>query len=733
MIQGRRLLRMGPSELACRLLQESYKRLEQMRLAVLPEYDETNSMLGYLDPKSIPDGIQASTGLLDYFREVAPSRFFDGAVSRNVSGLLIDQLPHSRDQIVSDAEQILDGRFNLLGYHDLCFGDPVDWHLDPISGHRAPLVHWSRVRFLDPSAVGDSKVTWELNRHQWLVCLGQAYRLTGNERYAEAFSRYVQEWMRANPPGMGINWASSLEVALRLISWCWTLHLFRTSSALSPELFLKMLVGIWAHATHVERYLSYYFSPNTHLTGEALGLFYAGIVFPELRPAKRWRTLGERILIEQIERQTHPDGVYFEQSTCYQRYTVEIYLHFMILASRNGVMIPKAVEERVQRLCDVLLSVRRPDGSMPSVGDADGGWILPLATRNPDDLSAVLSTAAALFARSDLAWGAGGLTVETLWLLGSEGSKAFEAIRRAAPSRSSDLFADGGYVIMRNGWGPDSHQLTFDVGPLGCTTSGGHGHADLLSIQCSIFGEPCLVDPGTYCYTADKDWRNFFRGTAAHSTVMVDGEGQAAPTGPFSWKIRPRARLRRWISEDAFDFADADHDAYSYLSDPVTHRRRVVFVKPRYWVLVDDLEGAAEHQVALRFQFAPMEVTVDRSLWARAKTPGGCGLLIRPFATVPLRADVFKGETDPIQGWVAPDYGQRRPAPVLVYATEARLPLRLVTLLMPTENSAALPPIVTTLKGNDSRLVGVILSDWRESICVDDRDVVIRPVELSLE
>src|SRR5206468_3292666 len=163
---------------------------------------------------------------------------------------------------------------------DLFLGDPVEWNLDPISGRRAPRVHWSLIEPLDHATNGDSKVVWELNRHQWMVRLGQAFRLTGDDRLARMFAGHVLDWLRANPPGMGINWASSLEVALRLISWCWSLCLFRDSPVLSRGLFRDMHASIREHAAHVERYLSRTFSPNTHLTGEALGLFYAGTLFP---------------------------------------------------------------------------------------------------------------------------------------------------------------------------------------------------------------------------------------------------------------------------------------------------------------------------------------------------------------------------------------------------------------------------------------------------------------------
>ena len=731
----RRVLRVGLSELACRSRQAAWKGLDRvagtaransLSTRVLEELASGSAHTGIRGRVQAGDLDGAAKILLARFQETGRGRFLDGAVSPETPTLLTERMPAARDGAIAAANTVWQGRFDLLGYRKLFFGDPVDWHLDPISGRRAPMKHWSRLNPVDAGEVGDCKVVWELNRHQWMVGLGQAYRLAEDERYASVFARYIREWIRANPPGMGINWASSLEVALRLISWCWALFLFRKSDALSPQLFLDILGGIWAHASHIERYLSHYFSPNTHLTGEALGLFYAGVVFPELRAAGRWRSLGARILVEQSQRQVLPDGVYFEQATCYQRYTLEIYLHFLILAARNGVAVPPAVEERMQRMLDFLLAVRSPDGSMPQIGDADGGWLLPLATRTPDDCRGIFSTAAAVFRRSDYAWAAGGPAPETLWLLGPAGVEASEARTAARPGAPrSQVFVEGGYAVMRSGWEPDAHHLIFDVGPLAGSVSGGHGHADLLSIQCSVFGEPYLVDPGTYRYTAEAAWRDFFRSTAAHSTVTVDGTGQAIPAGPFAWETRPRARLRRWVSTDTMDIADADHNGYRRLPDPVVHRRRVLFVKPRYWVVVDDVVGAAVHRVELRFQFAPVEVTLHPALWARARGHRGQGLFIRPFTTVPLKVDVLEGERAPIQGWVSSDYGQRQPAPALIYSAETSLPLRILTLLYPTADPLAFPPLVSPVVDGGPGPVGLVFPDAGERIHFADDDVVV--------
>ena len=232
--------------------------------------------------------------------------------------------------------------------------------------------------------------------------------MTGDERYAERFAATIVEWMLANPPGS----ASTGRAASRSRSAssrgpgpsCCSAG----RAALGPGLFVEILEGVAGHAAHVERYLSRYYSPNTHLTGEALGLFYAGLVFPELRGARRWQRLGHRILVDELDRQVLPDGFHFERSTCYHRYTVEIYLHFVLLAARNAVPLPREIAERLERMVDVLLALREPDGSIPAIGDADGGSLLPLAPRQRGDLRGVFAVAAAVFRRPDYAWAARG-------------------------------------------------------------------------------------------------------------------------------------------------------------------------------------------------------------------------------------------------------------------------------------------------------------------------------------
>jgi hypothetical protein len=323
---------------------------------------------------------------------------------------------------------------------------------------------------------------------------------------------------------------------------------------------------------------------------------------------------------------------------------------------------------------------------------------MPLVPRAPDDFRGVFAVAAAMFRRPDYAQAAGGPAPEAIWLLGPDGVRQiFDAGQASATPPPTRLFAHGGYAVMRNGWDRDAHHLIVDVGPLGCHVSGGHGHEDLLAIQCSVFGDQVLIDSGTYGYTAEPEWRNYFRSAAAHSTVTVDGAGQSEPSGPFSWRRRPRAVVREWLTTPAFDVIDAQHDAYGRLAAPVIHRRRVLFVKPECWVVIDDITGPGRHRIDLTFQFAPLAVELISPDCCRAVTARGSVLWVMPFANTPLTNAVRCGDLHPIRGWISSRYGQKEPSPALICSAQAALPMRVMTVLYPTRDRDAAAPAVEPL------------------------------------
>ncbi len=593
--------------------------------------------------------------------------------------------PNGQARIMAQADRVLEGHFELLGWHDLFFGDPIDWQLEPVSGKRSPAVHWSRLNYLDADVAGDKKIVWELNRHQHFVLLGQAYWLTGEERYAQGFVVQLESWMAANPPKLGINWASSLEVAFRSISWLWALNFFKQSESLSSETLQKALKLLYLNARHLETYLSTYFSPNTHLTGEALGLFYLGILLPEFAASSRWKETGLAILTKQLERHVQADGVYFEQSSYYHRYTTDFLTHLLLLLHANNEPAPSGMESKLLLLLDHLLHITRPDGSSPLFGDDDGGRLVKLDHRAPNDFRAALSNGAAMFARADYKFVAGEAAEETLWLLGPTGLAELDSVAAQEPPTGSVAFKSGGYYVMRDGWSATANYLLFDCGPHGVENCG-HAHADALSIELAANGRTMLVDPGTYTYTGSKELRDWFRSSAAHNTLTIDGESSSVPAGPFSWQTVAGCAPLSWLSQHRFDYVAAMHDGYSRFPNPATHWREILFLKGNYWVMRDRVESAGDHELKLWFHFAE-DVGPLHSKNDSVQVISDNGDNTRLQITTLSRGGSWTRE----KGWVSRCYGERSETPVYVFSKLASGPEEFVTFMLP-RTSGAVPP-----------------------------------------
>ena len=196
----------------------------------------------------------------------------------------------------------------MLGFEGLDYGPQIDWHLDLIHQKRGPNKPAFRVKYLDFAEVGDSKITWELNRHQHLVTLAKAYRLTGDARFARKIVAQWKSWHASNPYPMGMNWASSLEVAFRSLSWIWVYFLMQDSAEMTAELRTEWVKAMALSGRHIATYLSTYFSPNTHLLGEAVALFFLGTLFPGLPKARRWKERGWAIVLDAAKKQVRQDG-----------------------------------------------------------------------------------------------------------------------------------------------------------------------------------------------------------------------------------------------------------------------------------------------------------------------------------------------------------------------------------------------------------------------------------------
>jgi hypothetical protein len=493
------------------------------------------------------------------------------------------------------------GLLTLLGYESLRVGNPPRWHREAVSGREAPRRHWSRIDHLDTSLVGDHKVLWELNRQQYLLAPACCWLRDRDSRRFELVQSHLASWLDENPPGEGINWVSSLEIAYRAIAWCWLLWMLG-EAPWRAGLRSRLLGSLEAHAWHVERFLSTYYSPNTHLTGEALGLFYVGTFLPRTARARRWRAVGAAILEAELGRQVYGDGVYFEQASQYQRYTAEIYLHYLLLAEASGFGVSETVRDRLGRLFGVLRSLASARGHMPLVGDDDGGLLLPLDHRAPDDLRALLLAGAVALQRPELA-PPGAPPGFAYWLCGIERTERVRGAPACDPGWRDRYFAPGGLAVLRDGWDASAAVAVIDAGPHGALSCG-HSHADALAMTLSVGATDLFIDRGTLTYTGTK--RNEFRVTASHNTLEIDAQSSVIPAGTFKWlaPIPPRAQGVVSSGERFSSFVGVaiGHAAGARCS---AHCRRVLHIKAGAWVVHDRATRIGAQGGMLRWQLAP--------------------------------------------------------------------------------------------------------------------------------
>ncbi len=456
------------------------------------------------------------------------------------------------DELIRLAGSIVAHRFPIFA-EEIATGPHIDWRRDHSSGRTSGLSYCRFVPYLDAARVGDHKVIWELNRHQHLTVLARAFDATGNTAYLGEITSQLRSWRALNPFLRGINWASALEVAFRSLSWLAVLAL--VGDRLPAEDRDALHLDLYRHGRYLEHSLSVYFSPNTHLLGEALALAALGRVLD----VARWKTLGDSILNAQLAVQVRSDGGYFEQSTYYHVYALDMYLMHYLLSGNPET------EVTLTNMALFLSAVLGPQRRLPLLGDDDGGNLCwPYGSRLD-------------FGRTAL-------------------QRAVRVLGREFPAPPSTLLAATGLAAVTLG---DLFALV-DCGPF-APGGAGHSHSDTLSLILRFGDQDILIDSGTFTYTADLAARDAFRGSAAHNTVRLDALDQADPVNPFRWRNLPAVKLVAWEPRDDHAVLVAKCEYRGFV-----HRREFRFEAESVTIL-DRITGPAGPHLIEQFWHTPLE------------------------------------------------------------------------------------------------------------------------------
>jgi hypothetical protein len=556
----------------------------------------------------------------------------------------------------------LAGRIGFFGHPPLATGDPVAWQRDPVTGIEAPRAYGKSIDYRDDRRVGNVKFTWELGRHQHLVPLAVAYAASGDVRYRAAVVSQVDGWIRDNPFGIGIHWCSALEVSLRLVSWA-LVHSLLVLRDGTGGLFAavpdarRLGVSIHQQAYFVRHFLSRHSSANNHLIGELCGLWVACNAFDLGAAGQDWQRLAQQELEQEAVRQVCADGVDREQASYYHLWVLEYLLFCWLTGRRCGTEFSPGFSGTIVAMARFLEDIRPDGGEPPQLGDADDGFVArftPAWSRRP--YREVLAAVQAVFGTASADGVEKAFWYRAMLPPGAQALPRYEWQRRYPV-----VYPEGGYVVLGDG---DCH-LVFDAGPLGYLGIAAHGHADALSFCLAVDGAWWLVDPGTYAYHSAPEWRNYFRGTAAHNTVRVNGTDQSRIGGSFLWLDKARATLLEHGKDDKLQYVKACHDGYRAAG--VTHMRELRLRTGTGEIeIVDRLEGRLPEQAEVFFHFAP-DVHVqpgpaDNS-WTATRDGSARRLVL--YTDPQWNFECFRGSTDPISGWYSPALEEKIPAATL--------------------------------------------------------------------
>ena len=588
--------------------------------------------------------------------------------------------PDGEASIMAQADEVLDGHIPYFGRLSYTAGFPPNWFQNPATRQGVdPSRSWTTMRFASME-YGDLKFILEPSRFLFAYPLVRAYALSGDNRYAEGFWNAVEDWARNNSPMAGPMWICGQECSLRIVVWSFGLHGFLHSPATTAARVGLLTSMIAAHAWRTVQTLGYARSQRSnHLLSEAVGLWTAGRLYPELKQSAEWRELSARLLREAVRDQLRPNGISKQHSFNYQRMVLHLLLWTLRLAEIHDVGLDPAIRRLTEGAFDFMRGFVDPvSGRAPNYGSNDGSLVLPLAGCEYGDFRPLLQLGAEILKRPILPPGA--WDEATLWLCGprSVAETSEKAPSIAASNDYHRLGNEHSWALVRAG---RYHRRPFQ--------------ADQLHVDVWWRGLNLARDPGTYMYNGEPPWDNGLSGTAVHNTVTVDGQDQMRRAGRFLWLDWAQAYGRSFASSAAGtpDCFEGGHDGYRRCG--VEHRRMVRWLGDAGWVIVDDLLGDQEHDIQLHwlcpdlpFEVSDVPFCVSFKMGKDSFSCGmfsdspGSGGVVR--AGKNLLADAGETNTQRL-GWESPTYGELCPAVSLIYRAKPSLPARLVTVILTGE------------------------------------------------
>lgn len=572
---------------------------------------------------------------------------------------------------VSFNTEYKDPEINIFG-KKFNFSDPdsIDWHKDIFSNQSFPKIFSKNINILRNPALS-AKVVWEVNRLQFLMKIAINYSSTKDDTHLRLFIKIIKSWISDNPYLKGVNWYSNIEVNLRLINWflCWEV-LDADSLMVENKIFKEFVTKDWipsiySHCIYSYQNPSKYSSANNHLISEYSGLFIASSKwkFPE---SEKWNQYSKRGLEEEIVKQHSSKGINKEEAAEYIQFIADFFLIAFIVGEKTKNPFSLKYKSYLHNIFNYIFNFLDSKGNFPSYGDEDDGkcFIVDFDERF-NNFKSLLTSGAIIFQDPRLKIKSNGFDLKNKLLFGESYRNAFGLLPRVPIEEKSEFYEEEGHFFFRKKENGKEIYLHFDAAPLGFLSIAAHGHADALSIILHVDGHPILVDPGTYIYHTDKEWRNYFISTLAHNTICIDHLNQALQGGPTLWLQHYKTQVSDILQTDAMESVTACHNGYKEVN--CSHQRIVHFKRDENkFTIIDEIDvNKRNHEIFQPWHLHPsVKVGIVNDNTYQLKHNSG-RREIKIILDPKLNFKIMTGQLKPILGWYSPSFMQKEQTSVI--------------------------------------------------------------------
>lgn len=522
-----------------------------------------------------------------------------------------------KEEILKEADGYLKHEFDLLGSGPTGLNTGkgkggykfIDWQRDFKSGYLFEQNKFYRDIKIPVDGDGvDIKVPWELSRLQHLPILVQAYLITDDEKYAVEIINQLEDWIDSNRPMFGVNWVCTMDVGIRIANMLAAYEYIKDSPNCTGGFSLKFIRTVYEHGSHIINNLEWSEEiTSNHYLSDIAGLLFVSVSVPIFKESSSWRDFALEELIKEMEKQVYADGVDFEGSTCYHRLVLELFFYSAVLCRNNNISLPPAFLDKLYKMLDFEYYLIKPNGKIPQIGDNDSGRLFKFTEREVLDHSYLLCLGSIFFREPKWKRKEFGYDYEALWVLGQRGKKAWDDIEWNENVTVSKAFKDAGFYIMRD----KDVYLFISCGPNGQNGNGGHGHNDKLSFELCIGGEDFIIDPGTYLYTPEPEWRNKFRSTAWHNTLQIGELEQNEITNRlFFLEDTARAEAINWKLNEAEEIFAGCNYGFKRAAG-IEHIREFILDKRNAGIIVKDYLKGSPAGDAKRHLILPSVVEIE--------------------------------------------------------------------------------------------------------------------------